>query len=177
MYSPRIANHASGGDAEGDRVKNFEKIEGSAYHDVLRGSNEGNVLIGGAGNDILDGTSGGSKRDFYTGGDGNDIFVLNGVKARKNNKGRLDGESAKSITDFTQGEDLLDVRGYKDLYIEEFNGATYIYALPDDFTGYSNATGNYDTETLAILLNFTGTLTIDDFIHDYTSELVPDGFI
>ena len=145
---------ASGGDAEDDRVKNFEKIKGSAHHDVLRGNAETNVLIGGA---------------------GNDIFVLNGVKFETGSTDIELGSSTKYIIDFTQGEDKMDVRGYQDLHIREFIGHTWFHAVPDRYR--DDAEWDGEGQLLATLVGFTGTLTIDDFIHDYTSQPVPTDFL
>ncbi|MBT9316459.1 choice-of-anchor L domain-containing protein [Leptothoe spongobia] len=67
----------TGGEAEGDRLKNIEYIEGSNHDDVLRGDGDSNTLEGLNGNDIL---LGGDGRDFVVGGGGGD--VLNGGAGR-----------------------------------------------------------------------------------------------
>ena len=46
---------ASGGDATGDTIANFEDLIGSQHADTLTGDNGSNILIGGAGADVLDG--------------------------------------------------------------------------------------------------------------------------
>ncbi|MCP1477429.1 Ca2+-binding RTX toxin-like protein [Pseudomonas sp. EB276 TE3739] len=48
-----------GGDAQGDKLWNFETVIGSSFNDVLTGQTTGNVLNGGAGDDIyyVNGTS------------------------------------------------------------------------------------------------------------------------
>ena len=63
----------SGGDAEGDKIKEFENITGSDHGDTLTGDLAANVLTGGAGNDTL---NGGAGMDTLIGGVGAD--VLNG---------------------------------------------------------------------------------------------------
>lgn len=63
----------SGGDAELDRLSNFEKVIGSDYDDILRAGAAGHVLSGGLGNDDLLGLNG---SDTLLGGDGAD--ELNG---------------------------------------------------------------------------------------------------
>ena len=52
------AGTASGGDAEGDTIANFEGIEGSGYADTLTGDDGNNRIAGGAGADSLDGGDG-----------------------------------------------------------------------------------------------------------------------
>ena len=49
---------ASGGDAQGDTISNFEDLIGSQFADVLTGNNGDNILEGGAGADVLDGWNG-----------------------------------------------------------------------------------------------------------------------
>lgn len=73
-------NTASGGDAEGDTIINFERIYASSFDDVLTGSDERNLLVGYDGNDILSGLSGndrlqgGQGADTLEGGIGRDTF-------------------------------------------------------------------------------------------------------
>ncbi len=55
-----------GGDAEGDKILNFEFIWGGNGKDVLTGNNLSNEIFGGAGDDILDGGAG----DDYLNGEG-----------------------------------------------------------------------------------------------------------
>ncbi|MCA1854381.1 DUF4214 domain-containing protein [Massilia oculi] len=82
------ANTASGGDAQGDVISNFESIVGSAYNDVLTGNSLDNLLAGGAGNDTISGGAGvdtifaGVGADIVTGGTGNDIIDLGADTAR-----------------------------------------------------------------------------------------------
>ena len=85
----------SGGDAEGDELRNIENLVGSQYADTLIGNDKSNVLVGGAGNDTLDG---GAGRNTLTGGRGDDVFVLSGVRGSF--------EQADRITDFERGDRL-----------------------------------------------------------------------
>jgi serralysin len=55
----------SGGDADGDTLKDIWNITGSAYADTLTGDGFDNTLIGGAGDDTL---TGGTAGDHLTGG-------------------------------------------------------------------------------------------------------------
>jgi Ca2+-binding RTX toxin-like protein len=45
-------NTASGGYAQGDVIKNFERVQGSAFSDTLGSTTSGHVLEGGAGDDL-----------------------------------------------------------------------------------------------------------------------------
>lgn len=64
---------AAGGEAEGDVIRGFEHVTGSAFDDRLTGDAAANTLDGGAGNDTLSGGSGG---DILTGDEGADLFVF-----------------------------------------------------------------------------------------------------
>jgi Ca2+-binding RTX toxin-like protein len=94
------ANTATGGDATGDIISNFENIAGSSAADTLTGNAGNNIIWGGAGNDRITGASG---FDTLYGEAGNDIFDFNAV-----------GESAVGswsdiIADFVKGQDKIDV--------------------------------------------------------------------
>jgi Ca2+-binding RTX toxin-like protein len=65
------AGTASGGDAQGDRLKSIENVEGSRHDDTITGDAGANVLRGGHGNDFL---FGGEGDDTLEGGSGNDTF-------------------------------------------------------------------------------------------------------
>lgn len=62
-------NDAVGGHATGDTITGFENVIGTAYDDVLTGSNVANALTGGDGDDELVGGDGG---DMLSGGAGED---------------------------------------------------------------------------------------------------------
>jgi Bacterial Ig domain/RTX calcium-binding nonapeptide repeat (4 copies) len=68
----------SGGDAQGDVLRNIENLQGSAFNDALTGDALGNVLSAGDGNDVLIGAGGsdllegGAGDDQLAGGDGDD---------------------------------------------------------------------------------------------------------
>jgi Ca2+-binding RTX toxin-like protein len=74
-----------GGHADGDLVKNFENVVGSAFNDDLFGNTGANVLTGGAGLDDL------------TGGGGNDTFVYRAAN---------EGGDGEQILDFTAGDKI-----------------------------------------------------------------------
>lgn len=99
------ANTASGGDAQGDIISNFEGIFGSAYNDVLTGNASNNLLNGGAGNDTISGGAGvdtinaGVGADIVAGGTGNDVIDL-GV------------DTARDIVRFASGDGIDSVTGF-----------------------------------------------------------------
>ncbi len=66
------ATFGVGGDAEGDSIKNFENVTGSAHADTLTGNSAANVIDGGAGADVM---NGGSGNDTYLVEDAGDIIV------------------------------------------------------------------------------------------------------
>jgi Ca2+-binding RTX toxin-like protein len=73
-----LNNTARGGDAEGDVISGFENLQGSAFNDVLSGTNGANVISGENGNDTINARGGddtvwaGAGDDYVNGGDGND---------------------------------------------------------------------------------------------------------
>ncbi|WP_415860942.1 M10 family metallopeptidase C-terminal domain-containing protein [Azotobacter vinelandii] len=116
-------------------------LAGGDGNDTLSGSSAAEELLGGVGNDSLDGGAGndildgGAGRDTLSGGSGSDIFRFGGaLDSFRNYASGTNGTD--SITDFTPGEDLIDlsVLGYT--------------GLGDGYNG-----------TLAIVLNDAGTKT------------------
>ncbi len=81
-------------------------IRGTGGRDTLTGTALDDNIFGGGGRDHLDGGAGndrlsdGAGRDVLTGGPGQDVFIF-----------RQDGKTDK-ITDFTFGEDRIDLSGY-----------------------------------------------------------------
>ena len=106
----------SGNDAQGDTYTDIENVIGSGNNDVLTGDANANVIDGGAGNDTIEGLGG---ADTLTGGAGNDTFVFVGA-----------GTDSDTITDFTQGDDKIDVSSYG---LTDINDLTIV----DD--GFGNA--------------------------------------
>ncbi|MFM5994700.1 MAG: calcium-binding protein, partial [Dolichospermum sp.] len=85
-----------------------DSLTGGAGNDTLTGGTGNDTLTGGAGNDSL---IGGAGSDNLTGGAGNDIFRYTALT--DSNAGTLTGENLTfdTITDFTKGQDKIDVTG------------------------------------------------------------------
>jgi Ca2+-binding RTX toxin-like protein len=97
---------ASGGDAAGDVISNFQNIVGSGHDDVLVGSNANNVLVEQAGHNIM------------VGGGGQDTFGFSSF---------LTGSTM--IADFHIGEDKLAIIGgdsMQNLHVTQIVGGTLI---------------------------------------------------
>lgn len=147
---------SSGGYAEGDVVGNVEQLFGSAFSDLIVGDSGNTTLSGGAGadsivgeagNDLIYGNAGndelvgGAGNDTLEGGGDNDKFVF------------ATGWGVDTITDFTQGVDIIDFSGttlqFEDLTITQVGADTEV------------ADGNGNTVTLQ---NVTAVnLTENDF--------------
>ena len=84
-----------------------DSIDGAAGHDWIQGGAGDDTIDGGAGMDCIDG---GAGNDLITGGDDADMFVFGA------------GHGADKITDFTDGEDLIDVSA---LGITDLSGLTF----------------------------------------------------
>ncbi|MBP7337127.1 M10 family metallopeptidase C-terminal domain-containing protein [Niveispirillum sp.] len=130
-----------------------DDLFGGAGNDTILGGNGDDRLFGDAGNDRL---IGGNGNDTFTGGAGNDVFVLD----RQTDYSR----NYNTITDFTQGQDRIDVSGLG------INSMDTLLALTDaeqaaDGTQLSTISTDYsgDTNTLTFAVNVT-LLTSNDFI-------------
>lgn len=84
------AGTGSGGDAEGDTLAAIEQVYGSAFDDVLTGTDGDDVLFGQAGNDTL---RGGGGNDLLDGGDGTNVLAggagNDAIYARTGSDGKL----------------------------------------------------------------------------------------
>lgn len=114
------ANTASGGDATGDIISNFEAITGSAFDDSLTGSDVANLLTGGAGNDTIiggagnDTISGGVGSDVITGGLGNDTINLGAGDGVEDIVKFASGDGVDSVSNFATGIDTIQFTDFAD---------------------------------------------------------------
>ena len=109
-----------GGPGGGDDLllgnRGNDRIYGGKGDDRLYGNRGEDLLVGGPGDDRL---NGGANNDRLTGGEGNDIFVFD------------PGEYDDTITDFTIGEDKVDLRAFNlenttDLVFMDENGNIFL---------------------------------------------------
>jgi Ca2+-binding RTX toxin-like protein len=88
----------------------WDFVDGGAGHDYVSGRAGNDILRGGAGNDTIDGGDGadalvgGAGLDTLTGGSGADLFSFA--------TGDSPGGQHDRITDFTRGEDAIDLSRY-----------------------------------------------------------------
>lgn len=135
-----------------------DSLNGQNQDDRMWGNDGNDTLIGEKGNDTIDGgngnddITGGKEDDLLTGGAGNDIFRY------ASNMGR------DTITDFTSGEDLIDI---KKLDVSDISDLTISQVG-------SNARINFGDFQYVELTGITATdLTNADFILDVAPVVAP----
>jgi len=79
-----------------------DQLYGGGQDDTLDGGAGWDSLYGGDGNDVMQGGGTGAVIDTFTGGAGSDIFVFL----------TADGASQMFLTDFTRGEDKIDLSDF-----------------------------------------------------------------
>ncbi|MBL8884128.1 MAG: DUF4114 domain-containing protein [Hyphomicrobium sp.] len=90
-----MSKHIATGSGIGhDTISGIERVIGTNFADIIKGSKDANVIDGGAGNDVIRGLGG---ADTMTGGSGKDTFVW-GLKDV--------GSGVDHITDFGAGDKL-----------------------------------------------------------------------
>ncbi len=135
---------ADGSSWDLDTITQNAWVRGTSSDDYLYGSdgaetfvgNEGNDDIsGGAGDDVL---NGGAGADTLWGGLGADQFVFDSLSSSTQTQ-------TDTISDFTQGEDQIDLSGlniaYDDLSISTKDGNTIVEDINSDFA--FNIEGNH----------------------------------
>jgi Ca2+-binding RTX toxin-like protein len=81
-------------------------LEGGGGNDSLTGADGADILRGGSGEDFL---SGGALGDRLTGGGGKDLFQYTGPSGGPFGSGGTVSATRDTITDFTKGQDRIDV--------------------------------------------------------------------
>jgi len=150
-----------------------DKLDGGSGDDELEGGDGNDTLIGGDGDDTL---TGGNGKDVLTGGAGDDVFIFDSALVAAN---------ASTITDFTSGEDTLQLHGhvFRKLFdgISEENLAFGTKAVTaEQFLIYDKNTGSlyYDADGSGsgaaikfATLSGKPDLTVDDF------QIIGSGFL
>ena len=147
-----------------------DKLDGGSGDDKLEGGDGNDTLLGSTGNDTL---NGGNGNDVLTGGAGDDVFIFDSI---------LTAANADTITDFTAGEDTLQLSSdvFRKLAsgISEENLAFGTKAVTaEHFLIYDKNTGSlyYDADgagagaaiKFATLSNKPATIAVDDFQMTY----------
>ena len=144
-----VINGSTGADSISATISN-DLISGGDGNDYINGDDGNDTLSGGNGNDTVAGEDG---DDVLTGGAGNDIFVA-------------DGDGAKAITDFTVGQDRIDLSDSTidslatlQPYMSESGGNTIIAGGDTSFTLQGVSLANLDANSFifATPKNLTGT--------------------
>ncbi len=150
-----------------------DTIGGQVGQDTLYGGDDNDLLDGDAGSDMLFGENGddtligGDQQDTLTGGTGADVFRVSMVNHSSKNYDtgdyRVDG-----ITDFTPGEDKIDVSDLGYLGLGDGTGTTVdiSYSSSTDRTYVKNREVNDDGYRFELYLDgdFRDELSEDDFI-------------
>lgn len=107
---------ASGGDAEGDIISEFEHVYGSNFDDVMIGNDSRNILYGYSGNDTFDG---GLGNDVLRGSAGSDTFVFST---------ELGAGNVDTIVDFASGDDVIHLTEgvFGDLDVGTLDAAEFV---------------------------------------------------
>jgi Ca2+-binding RTX toxin-like protein len=129
-------NTASGGDATGDRISNFENLEGSLFGDLLTGSDGANSIYAVNGNDTV---SGGAGNDSLTGGRDNDLLI-GGTGAdsfRFSATNTLSNSGDDRVMDFAIGADVLHIAG-----VSAVGGLDITQSGVDTIIRFDNAPGS-----------------------------------
>ncbi len=100
LGAANVVTTGIGGDAAGDKIKNFEGILGSDFNDTLKGNAGDNIFIGGLGADTLTGGAGADKFFYTTAAQGNDTITdfvsgIDSIVIAKNSPGFMGGLPAQ----------------------------------------------------------------------------------
>ncbi|WP_114948944.1 calcium-binding protein [Microvirga calopogonii] len=150
VYIDVRTNTALYGDAEGDRISNFENVTGGSGNDTIYGSHDANELDGSVGNDIIAGAGGhdtiwgGNGFDYLYGDDGNDI-----VRGEAGNDVIQGGAGADTL-DGGDGSDWLDYRAdTAGVYIDlRTSSAFHGEAEGDRISNFENVIGGSGRDTI-----------------------------
>lgn len=145
-------NSASGGNAEGDVISNFEYIWGSNYDDHLTGDDSDNLIIGYSGEDILIGKDGddtfeffqasGYANDVIDGGEGEDTLLFHSEHLGITfliNLSSIDAENIEIIQLDEDNDYILEITGQDVINVTDDDNILYI--LGGDVSDFEANTG------------------------------------
>jgi Ca2+-binding RTX toxin-like protein len=196
---------ATGGDATGDTIANFENVIGSALADTLTGDAGANVLAGGAGDDILAGLAGADTLDGGTGFDTADYSASSAAVTIDLGAGTASGGDAQGDTlvsieavigsafadtlTGSSGSDRLDGGAGDDILYGSLGADQLIGGTGNDTADYSASNagvtvaldgsagmGGYaDGDTLSGIENLTGSAFADRLTGDGGANILSGG--
>ncbi|MEZ5759223.1 MAG: Ig-like domain-containing protein [Emcibacteraceae bacterium] len=167
---------ASGGDAEGDTISNFEILYGSDFDDILTGSDKNESILGNAGDDIINAGGGHDilygflGTDTLNGGAGDDLFNLQS----DDDNDIFDGGSgidALRISNYDDGIRVATVSDYNISNIELFH--LYRTELVIDAQDVINITD--DNNTIYVRGTFSEEAITTNSAWTYTKDVVLNG--
>ena len=188
VFVSLAANRGFGGFAQGDRMFNFENLEGSFGDDKLVGDNGANTITGGFGEDILRGQKGndtlyggvgrdelygdngedilvgGDAQDIMFGGAGGDVFLYEALS-----DSGITGADRDKIGDFEQGFDVFDLSS---IGATSFDGTSFSgsagsvrYIASGGKTDILlDVDGDGSADFTVRITNGEFTMTVDDFV-------------
>lgn len=158
---------------------NDNRLDGDEGNDFLSGQGGNDIISGGSGNDTIfgrlgdDRLDGGLGRDVIEGGSGEDVFVVSELFQFSG----IFFQERDIITDFTQGEDLIDLAALESDYgltlqlvgLSGFSGVAGEVRYVRDFKSNEtrvqlDADGDQDADLVVVLRGGTFNLTVDDFV-------------
>ena len=147
---------------DGSAAGKAVNITGNGQANVIKAGKAGGTINGGAGNDTL---YGGAGSDKLTGGAGSDTFVY------------ADGGGTDTITDYTAGQDTLQISGgsigktalansNKDLVFTVGSGTVTLTDAATKAVSLKDSRGSYTASNTAITLgaDFTGTMDATKYL-------------
>ena len=156
------------GGADADAIfggEGNDTIDGGTGDDLIRGDGGADSITGGAGNDVIGGNAGndtidgGAGEDYIHGGSGDDSLT-GGADADTFAFG--DGHGNDTITDFDDGNDIIDVSA---LGITSFSGLTISTNSDNDVV---ITTGDDGGTIVLDGITDTNDITADDFVFSTT---------
>ena len=102
--------NATGGEATGDSITEFENVSGGSGNDTLTGDDADNILSGGAGDDTIDGGKGNDTISGDTDGDANDATYDGGEDTITGGEGNdvIVGGEGEDVIHGEEGDDTID---------------------------------------------------------------------